>query len=166
MSTFAEFRVTARSRQNGPEPETACVQFGSEIAAPIIKEPNWHRSIDSTEECEWKRGESAAVKTEFTPKAGLRCRTRTQRRAPVQTISWTWHKVRARSSTSRWSGPTRAGGTSRKQNLSMKVCRCEKGCAPPVGRDRPVRVARPRKKQLTMGRPLMEAATARERSNN
>jgi len=51
--------VTARSRRNGSFGNEA-IQFDTEMAAPVeIKDPNWHRSGSSLEECEWKQGESA-----------------------------------------------------------------------------------------------------------
>src|SRR6202030_1700841 len=34
-------------------------QFDTEMAAPLKKDSNWHRSRSLQKECEWKQGESA-----------------------------------------------------------------------------------------------------------
>ena len=168
-------------------------QFDSEIAAPAlkIKDPNWHRSHELHQECEWKQGDGGCEQKREGRKfrrlplvGGHPCGWHDQKTKPFpprEKFGWEY--------ASRWSEVAIVGDTTKNKTFPPR----EKfgRSAPPVGRGSPLWVTRPKTKPFprreTFGREyasrwsgmttvggttkfvldtgglLMEAATARER---
>src|SRR5215472_12275468 len=168
-------------------------QFDSEIAAPAlkIKDPNWHRSHELHQECEWKQGDGGCEQKREGRKfrrlplvGGHPCGWHDQKTKPFpprEKFGWEY--------ASRWSEVAIVGDTTKNKTFPPR----EKfgRSAPPVGRGSPLWVTRPKTKPFprreTFGREyasrwsgmttvggttkfvldtgglLMEAATARKR---
>src|SRR5215472_13683701 len=99
-------------------------QFDSEIAAPAlkIKDPNWHRSHELHQECEWKQGDGGCEQKRQGRKfrrlplvGGHRCGWHDQKTKPFPP-----REKFGREYASRWSEVAIVGDTTKNQTLSSK----------------------------------------------